>query len=157
MKIKMRKEKRFSWDLLLLALPILFWLIGLLLIKPTNILQLQEMGVTHQEECIGYDNENGEYEGVSLIEIDGIGSVFAYKDIYLSSVLFLVLSLILNQLIFKGKANETRCIIFANCLLGVLLIRVTSSANIIPTVLFWLGIVAASFYESGSPVMRESN
>ena len=36
-------------------------------------------------------------------------------------------------------------IIFGNCILGLLLLPLTSKGNIPSTVLFWLGIIAATF------------
>ena len=55
-----------------------------------------------------------------------------------------LLAALFGHFIFN-KDDTINYAMLANCVLGVLLVRLTSTGNIISTILFWLGIIAASF------------
>lgn len=117
-------------------------------IKPTNIELLKESEIASQEEYTYYDNDGEEHEEESLIEVTGIGKILTYKDIYFASIAMFLIAIIIGAIVFEGgietRSEDSLChIIFANCVLGVLLIWLTSKETIVSTIFFWLGIIAA--------------
>lgn len=127
---------------LLLFLAVAFYFAGAFLIPKQDV---DSLSYANQEEYDYDDDEGEEHTSVSLIRIDGIGKVYTYKDIYCMSVPMFVLAMVFGVAVFNRKDTDTslRCIILANCVLGVLLIRLTTKDFIWPTVFLWLGIVTA--------------
>ncbi len=109
-----------------------------------NVEPLKQIGVANQEEYTYVDREGEAQEGETLLSIKGIGRVLTYKDIYFASIPMFLISLFLGHVIFStvgtGK-NDLLYVLFANCILGLLLIYLTTKGNIIPTALFWAGII----------------
>lgn len=143
-------KKKFKWNAFnWLILAIVFYFAGAFFMKPVDVEPLKKMGLAQQEEYTYEDSEGEEYEGLSLIWIKGLGNVLTYKDVYLFSIPLFLLSLCFNFVIF-GNENyrylELQCVVLANCVLGVLLFRLTTKGQIISTILFWLGIVASLVY-----------
>lgn len=131
-----------------LILTLLLYFVGFFLIKSPDTRILKEAGLAEQEEYVVTDQDGEEYFTESLIDIKGLGKVLTYHEIYLSSIPLFFVSMFLGCIIFNGGEISTtrmsiRHAIFANCILGLLLIWVTSKANIPSTILFWLGIFTA--------------
>lgn len=121
---------------LLLFITLCLYLTGGFLIR-------EEETSVQRESFVYYDSEGEEYEGEKLIEIEGIGKVLSYSDIYLSTLSFLIISAILAKVIFNNSSPEW-FLIYTNCILGLLLIWLTTKSNVISTILYWCGIITAS-------------
>lgn len=140
---QIKNTKRSTWGLIF---TLAFYITGAFLMETNDVEKLKKMGVAKQHEYVHTDSYGDEHEGQSLIEIDGLGHILTYRDIYLASIPMLLIGAIIGYFIFKGDSSyELHSIIIANCVLGILLVRVTSSSNIPSTILFWLGIIAATF------------
>lgn len=130
-------------------IPFAIYASGALLIEKTDISLLKARGYAEQEEYTYYDSEGEEREGETLIRIKGLGKVLTYSDVYLFSMpLFMVFPLI-GRCIFgddKGGNIDTKSVIFGNCVLGLLLVYLTTKGNILPTCLFWLGIIVSGIF-----------
>ena len=131
-----------------LVLTFVVYLVGFILMKSPDVSQLRQSGLGERDEYFVTNADGEEYISESLIRIDGVGKVLTYKDVYLFSFPLLFASMILGCIIFKGGEISTskmdiKHAIFANCVLGLLLIWVTTKENILPTILFWLGIFTA--------------
>ena len=127
-------------------LAVAFYLAGAFLIPKTNTEYLKEKGIANQEEYTYTDSEGEEHEGESYIDIKGIGKILTYKDVYFSSIGMLFVALILCRILFgedEYAEHEMKCMIFANCIIGVLLIWMTSKETVVSTILFWFGIITA--------------
>lgn len=141
-------KKCFHSSLFWLFLTLVLYFTGAFLIKSPDTGILKDAGLAEQEEYIVADQDGEEYFTESLIDVKGLGKVLTYKEIYLFSIPLFFASMFLGCIIFNGGEISTsrmdiKHAIFANCILGMLLIWVTSKENILPTVLFWLGIFAA--------------
>lgn len=130
---------------LLLILTVCFYTAGFFLIYEDKT-YLPSNGI-RQEHIVYTDNDGEEHEGDGLIEIEGIGSVLSYKDIYLSTLPFLIVSCILAKVVFNSTEEE-KFMVYTNCILGLLLILLTNTSNILSTILYWLGIITASYATS---------
>lgn len=128
----------------LIFLSIILYIIGLFQIEPKNIENLKRCGIARQDEYTCIDSEGEEHEGRELINIKGIGPVITYLDVYFATIPFLIVSLVLAKVIFNSS-DELRFIIYTNCVLGILLIWLTTKPNILSTILYWSGIIVASF------------
>lgn len=131
-----------------IAITVLFYFTGFMLIDSQDVSQLKDAGLAEQEEYVVTNQDGEEFIEESLIDIKGLGKVLTYQEIYLFSIPLFFASMILGCIIFNGgEISTTRMsmkhAIFANCVTGLLLIWVTSKANIPSTVLFWFGIFAA--------------
>lgn len=130
-----------------LILTFVIYVLGFVLLKSPDVSQLREYGLGERDSYFVTNADGEEYVSESLIRIDGIGKVLTYKDVYLFSFPLLFASLIIGSIMFNGGVSTSRMdikhAIFANCVLGLLLIWVTTKENIIPTILFWLGILTA--------------
>lgn len=141
----------------LLCYAIVFYAIGLFFMPYQDVDRLEKSGFAKQETYTYTDSDGEEHEAETLIELEGIGNVLTYKDVYLSSIPFLVISLILARLIFnddKADRNELRFWMYTNSVIGVMLIWLTKKSCIVSTILFWAGIVMAHFAEKS---MRNRN
>lgn len=138
---KIKKTKRATWGIIFV---LVFYFTGAFLMQSVDVESLKEMGIAKQEEYVYTDSNGDDHEGQTLIEIKGLGEVLTYKDIYLSSIPMFLLAALFGHFIFN-KDDTINYAMLANCVLGVLLVRLTSTGNIISTILFWLGIIAASF------------
>lgn len=141
-------KKKFNLSLWLLVLAIAFYFAGVIFIPKTSIETLKMHELAEQEDYIYEDNDGEEHEGLSLIRIDGLGKVFIYEDIYFMSVWMVIIAMFFGSIILgegsNTESNESlKHITLANCVLGVLLIRLTTKDYILPTIFFWLGIIAA--------------
>jgi hypothetical protein len=131
-----------------LVLTFVVYLVGFILMKSPDVSQLRKSGLGERDEYFVTNADGEEYISESLIRIDGVGKVLTYKDVYLSSIPLFFASMFLGCIIFNGGEISTskmdiKHAIFANCVLGLLLIWVTTKENILPTILFWLGIFTA--------------
>lgn len=138
----------------ILLLSIVLYFAGLFLSPRQNIDLLKEFGMAKQEYTIYYDSDGDEHESESLIEICGIGPVLTYTDVYLAALPFLIVACLLGKIIFNST-DELRFMIFTNCVLGVLLLWLTSKPHILSTVLYWSGIVTASFIPNNHAKQRD--
>lgn len=132
----------------LIVISIAFYIVGIFFIHNSNSEWLKDIGVAKQETYVSIDSEGEEYEHESLIEINGIGPILTYKDVYLVTIPFLIASMIFGKMIFPSidhPNNELRFIIFTNCIIGLLLIWLTTKPNIVSTILYWCGILTANF------------
>ena len=125
-----------------LLLVIGFYLAGLFLIQQESG-SLKNIDKIKQELVIYTDRDGEEHEDESLIEIEGIGKVLSYKDIYITTIPFLLASCVLAKVLFNSM-DELRFMIYTSCILGLLLIWLTTKPNIVSTILYWCGIIAAS-------------
>ena len=125
----------------------LLYTAGMFFIHKPNIEHLKQRGIANQEQLLNYDANGDEYESESLIEVRGIGRVLTYSDIYLATIPFLIISLVLAKIIFNvnNVIDEGKFVIFTNCIFGLLLLWLTTKLNVISTILYWSGIIAASF------------
>ncbi len=128
----------------ILILSVLLYSAGIFFIHKPNIEHLKQRGIANQEQLLNYDANGDEYESESLIEVRGIGRVLTYYDIYIATIPFLIISLVLAKIIFNVN-DEVKFVIFTNCILGILLLWLTTKLNAISTILYWSGIIAASF------------
>ena len=143
-KIKEYLKSPIFW----IVLALVCYFSGAVLMERPNVEPLKEIGVAEQEEFTYEDSNGDEHEGQTLIDISGIGRVLTYSDIYLASIPIFLIAMFFGGLILNNgdvfrNPNELKHVIFANCILGVLLIWLTTKGNIIPTILFWLGIIVA--------------
>ena len=127
---------------LLLLLAVCFYIVGGFLIYEDKT-YLQRNGI-QQENVVYTDDDGEEHEEEGLIEIQGIGNVLRYKDIYLSTLPFLIVSCILARVVFNST-DEVRFMIYTNCILGLLLIWLTTKESAVSTILYWCGIITASY------------
>ena len=134
-------------------LTVAFYFSGAFFIKQPDIEKLKNMGIAHQEEYTYVDRYGEEHDDETLIEIKGIGGILTYKDIYGAAVALIVPSMFVGWLIFGSNGERTpsskdslKHIMFADCILGLLLIWLTSKENIPSTILYWLGIISAGFW-----------
>lgn len=128
---------KFDAQTLLLLLTLCLYLIGGCLIK-------EDRDSLHVEQFVYTDSDGEEHEEECLIEINGIGKVLSYSDLYFSTLPFLIFSCILARVIFNST-DEIRSMIYTNCVLGLLLIWLTTKNTAISTIFYWGGIITASF------------
>lgn len=127
-------------------LPVVFYVVGVAFIENNNIEPLKRLGFAEQEEYSYVDSYGEEHEVETLIKIDGLGKILTYQDVYLASIPMFTLALIFGVFVNNGKLeieDNVEYVIFANCILGALLIWLTTRDNRIATLFFWLGIIAA--------------
>jgi hypothetical protein len=103
------------------------------------------------------DSVWSEFEEVQIFHVEDYygEKVFTYNGIYNASFLMSVVSILVGGLLFNwlysipshifNENKFVRTIIFGDAILGVLLIRLTTSETIIFTILFWLSLVCAFF------------
>lgn len=127
---------------LLLLLAVCFYFVGVFLIYEDKT-YLQRNGI-QQEIVIYTDNDGEEHEEEGLIEIQGIGYVLRYKDIYLSTLPFLIVSCFLARVVFNST-DEVGFMLYTNCILGLLLIWLTTKGSAVSTILYWCGIITTSY------------
>lgn len=132
----------YWWSLII---PLVLYLVGALLIPHQDISQLERQNIAEQHIDTYIDRDGEEHESLSLIKIDGIGYIFSYKNLYLASLTMFVPLLVFGRLIFGEHQNELKTLVFGNCVIGCGLIGLTSSAHILSTIVFWAGIIVASF------------
>lgn len=77
-------------------------------------------------------------------ESKAIGRVLTYKDIYLTAPLMSAIVLIFGEIVLK-KADEIKYMIFGECLLGCLLLSITTTDKAIPTILYWVCVVIIGY------------
>lgn len=129
---------------ILLLLVMAFYLFGLLLIPKQKTESLKRHGMIKQEQIIYTDTDGEEREDESLIEVVGVGQVLTYRDIYWATIPFLIVACVLAKVIFNST-DEIRFMIFTTSILGLLLVWLTSKPNVVSTILYWCGIITASF------------
>ena len=139
-------KKFLNSTLFKLLLPVVFYFIGIAFIERKNIEPLKHLGYAEQEEYSYVDRDGEEHEGETLIKIEGLGKILTYQDLYFASIPIFVLALVFGLFVNEGKfesVDEVKYVVFANCILGALLIWLTTKDNWIATLFFWLGIMAA--------------
>lgn len=67
---------------------------------------------------------------------DTIRTVLKYQDIYYSAPFFSFFTLVVAEIFFKGE-DEYRYMIYGECIIGCLLLLITTKDKIIPTVIYW--------------------
>ncbi len=139
------KRKQFLSSSWILLFPIAFYVSGLFLIPNENIDHLKRIGYAEQHEYTWYDSDGEEHEDETLITIDGVGRILTYKDLYFSAITLFVPALVLGGIVFGQRVNGIKCLIFCNCLIGVTLLKLTTSQHLTSTILYWTGIAAAFF------------
>lgn len=145
-------EKFYSsyWPLIL---ALVFYFAGVPFIHQGGVEHLKVMGIVNQEEYTYADSDGEEHEGETLMEVKGVGIVLTYKNVYFASVPMFFIAMFIGMIIFnhfdsRVKSEDSlKHIVFANCILGLILICLTTKQNIIPTILFWLGIISAASYK----------
>lgn len=86
------------------------------------------------------DSEGDVHDGV-YHTVDGVGKVLTYNDIYLLCVELLIPATFFGYMIFKEEGIKG--VLFSNCIVGCVLIFQTTSDFIVPTILYWVGLVCA--------------
>ena len=140
----MKKFLNSTW--FKLFLPVVFYIVGIAFIEKNNINPLKRLGYAEQEEYSYVDRDGEEQEEETLIKINGLGKILTYQDVYLASIPIFTLALIFGVFVNNGKfegVDELKYVVFANSILGALLIWITARDNWIATLFFWLGIIAA--------------
>ncbi len=141
---KIRKFFYSEW--FRLFLPFAFYFSGGFFLGQINLDYLKRMGYAEQEVSIIIDSEGEEYEREGLIKILGIGKVLTYEDLYYASIFLFFIALLFGKAVFtEEECHEGvfKQVIFANCLLGMLLIWTTTKEYLVSTICFWLGIISA--------------
>ena len=139
-------NKKYSWWAVLITL--VFYFAGAFLMKDMDVECLKKRGLAKQEEYTYVDSEGEEREGETLIEIKDIGSVLTYKNVYMAPLVMWFFFLIVGKIILNEEGVNG--VIFGNCVLGCLLIFLTSTENILSTILYWLGILSAGLLLAGN-------
>lgn len=143
----MRLKDAFKNNKVMLCILLIFalYMAGAILINPIDVDSLAQKGII-SAKC---ESDN------SVIKINGVGNVLTYRSVYLASLLMLIIAPLVGILLFKGGSigdsdshEQIGWIILANCVLGVLLLSLTSKCNIPSTILFWLGIFVAIYLRS---------
>lgn len=125
---------------------IAFYSAGVICMMKPDSETLNRSGLGEQEEYTYYDSEGEEHTSVLLYNIEGVGKILTYRDAYFLCIPLFVISLFFNRIAYgeeKHGEHEFHTVIFDNCLLGVLLIYMTTKGYILSTVFYWLGIIAA--------------
>ena len=133
---------KFDVTLLLLILTMCLYFAGVFFIHEDET-ALSNYGI-QREHTFYVDREGEEHEEEGLLEFEGIGKVLSYKDIYLSPFLLIIGSVFLAKALHINT-NDISCLIYTNCILGFLLIWLTTRSNLTSTILYWLGIISAYF------------
>lgn len=133
----MNKLKSSEW---MLPIAIIIYFVGAFFMPKQNE---EASKYANREVYEYYDSDGEEHDALSLIHIDGVGKVYTYADVYKFSIPLVLISTVLSIFFFGSSKYEIECIIMSNCVLGVLLLRLTSSESILSTLLFWLGIIVA--------------
>lgn len=143
----------FDW---LLVYAVAFYMIGACLMKREDAGLLIERGYAKQESYTYFDGDGEEHEGETLVELSGLGKVLTYKEVYFATIPFWVVSWFIGGVLFNSK-DELRFMIYTNCILGLLLIWLTTKPNIVSTVLYWCGIFAAYLARRKNTVLSSFN
>ena len=139
------KIPRFLNSCWILLFPTAFYISGIFFLPEENIEYLKRIGYASQEEYTWTDREGEEHENVTLLSIDGVGKVLTYNTIYLSLIVLSIPSLVVGRLLFGEYANEIKCLIFCNTLIGITLLALSTREHIMSNILYWLGIISACF------------
>ena len=154
--------KRFKIEFYtsMLVLSIIFYTIGAFCMNRQNIDYLENIGIAEQKEYTYTDSEGDEHEGETLIDLQGVGTILTYRDVYLSSPALFVLAIVIGCISTGQKPLETDSdrqldfVVFMNCILAYFLIRLTTHGNLYSTIFFCLGILAAGIRNSNSESKR---
>ena len=149
-------KKKNLLSYLPIILTLVFYFAGAAMIKKADVEHLKKKGLATQEEYTYYDSEGEEHEGETLIEVHGLGTVLTYQNIYHASVILILPAIIIGTIVFGKGIDEIKCAVFANCIIGLFLIYLTTKEQILSTALFWLGIIAATFIDN-SPTQERSH
>ena len=143
-----RVKKYLQSPIFWLILAGVLYFVGFILIDNPDSSYLSEAKFGGREVAFVADHDGEVYLSESSdVEALGKVKVFTYQDVYLFSIPLFFASMIIGCIVFNGEVStssmDIKHIIFANCILGFLLLEVTTKENIIPTILFWLGILTA--------------
>lgn len=111
---------------------------------------LKHIGIAEQNEYTYTTSDGEEHEGETLIDIQGLGPILTYRDVYLSSPALFLFAITIGCLSVGKNPLETDSdrqldfVVFMNCILAYFLIRLTTHENLYSTIFFCLGILAAS-------------
>lgn len=126
-----------------MAYAIILYIVGIFMMESQDISELEKFGHASQEEYVYTTSDGEEREDVSLISIKGIGKVLTYPDVYFAPIVLIVAAGVLAKIMFDTE--DLKYVVFANWVIGLFLLYLTSKQNIISTVLYWCGIILASF------------
>ena len=132
-------------------IPLLFYLAGAFLMNGVSVEKVNELGYAKQQPYFYTDKNQEIIEGGGLIEVEGIGKVITYQDVYFGAIVISFLSLIFGAIIFYRDRSDMTNLeglgywMFGNCIVGAFLIALTTKANIPSTILFWLGVLSIEY------------
>lgn len=126
-----------------LIFALLLYIAGIVAMQKENSLYEHDTAVVQRQNRVYVDNEGEEHDSESLMEIQGVGFVLAYKDVYLSTFVLIIPFLIAGKFVF-GEQNELLPVLFGFVVIGMFLIWLTSKPNIYSTIFYWLGILTLS-------------
>ena len=154
------KRFKFEFYTSMLVLSIIFYTIGAFCMNRQNIDYLESIGVAEQKEYTYTDSEGDEHEGETLIDLQGVGKILTYRDVYLSSPVLFVFAIVIGCFSTGQQPTETDSdrqldfVVFMNCILAYFLIRLTTHDNLYSTIFFCLGILTAGIRNSNSESKR---
>lgn len=132
-----------SW---LLILSVVLYFVGAAFIPNESVERLKSLGYAEQNDYTWIDHGGEEHEDRSTLKIEGVGKVLTYRELYSFSCVLIIPILLIGRWLFGKSQDELRTIIFGNSLIGIGLIVVSTKAHLMSTIMFWLGIIAASLY-----------
>ena len=115
-----------------------------------SVENVNELGYAKQQPYFYTDKNQEIIEGGGLIEVEGIGKVITYQDVYIGAIVISFISLIFGAIIFYRDRSDMTNLeglgywMFGNCIVGAFLIALTTKANIPSTILFSLGLLVTA-------------
>ena len=81
-------------------------------------------------------------------KLEAAAGIISYKTLYLAPILLNFLAMFIGGFVLNdgevfNNPDQFKYAVFSNCILGSLLVFMTTEETIVPTILFWLGILAA--------------
>lgn len=144
------KRIKFEYYTSMLILSIVFYTIGILCMNRQEVDYLKHIGIAEQNEYTYTTSDGEEHEGETLIDIQGLGPILTYRDVYLSSPALFVFAIVIGCFSTGQQPTKTDSdrqldfVVFMNCILAYFLIRLTTHENLYSTIFFCVGILAAS-------------
>ena len=128
----MDQHKLFNW---MFVAMIGFYFIGFFFIPSSDLSYVVDSKIMNTIGHI-HPDEEGDYNIDDYsIELKGIGKILTYKELYITPMLLCI------WFIIAGVDNK-KSVPFMVSIIGILLIYLTTRDKIIPTVCFWLSLIA---------------
>lgn len=115
---------------------IAFYFIGFFFIPSSDLSYVVDSKIMNTIGHIHPDEEGGYSIDDYSIEIKGIGKILTYKELYITPMLLCI------WFVIAGAYNNKMSVPFMVSIIGIFLIYLTTIDRIIPTVCFWLSLIA---------------